>query len=221
MKNDAFQKLHAATMCMLYSRPVRALRKAGIIAPNTSIPKGTIRILRDRYERIMEMRSKRRKRKYDDLAGRESHYRNIALRRETQRMMEKRERRRDELNNYPCRFKSSLIPRYAADGTIHSEREWMRSCARRICAIVAHELIKKGASLSHCSESGSFYLLLPGKSSWDERVRISDHQLGWADYGTREQVHCGGREFVLLGNEEPSALVSEILDGKFLMKDED
>lgn len=62
--------------------------------------------------------------------------------------------------------------------------------------------------LDRSDRSQTIYLMSGGGI----RVRLSNHELGWADYGTREQVHHGGPDIVIDDEDGPLELIDRIID---------
>jgi len=69
-----------------------------------------------------------------------------------------------------------------------------------------HAVHAGGTTLDYRSASGSTYL-----RRGDVVLRLSDHNLGYADHGTREQLH-NGPEIIVNGRETPTDLAAAIED---------
>jgi hypothetical protein len=95
----------------------------------------------------------------------------------------------------PSRWKASKEHvELALNPEFYGSRQFLNRLRARQRDVVAHRLIvKHGWRFEARSDSGTIYLLSPAGSY----ARISDHQLGFADYGTREQYHRGGPDIVL------------------------
>jgi hypothetical protein len=95
----------------------------------------------------------------------------------------------------PSRWKASKEKvELALNPEFFDGSQFLKQLRARQRDVVAHQLIvKHGWRFDGRSDSGTIYLFSPAGSY----VRISDHQLGFADYGTREQFHRGGPDIVL------------------------
>jgi len=95
-------------------------------------------------------------------------------------------------------------------GGLLEERDLRRALARVQVRALAHMLAyrrqrAKRWTLDYVSASGSRYLC-----RGDVRLRLSDHHLGYADYGSREQVHRGP-ELVCTGDGSPRQMLRELV----------
>jgi len=86
-----------------------------------------------------------------------------------------------------------------------------RLMARVQAETIAHHLIRAGEwSLDHRSDSGSIYLRHRHRTT-HQRLRLSDHDLGYGDYGTREQIHRGGPDIVFDGEGSFESVLADTL----------
>jgi len=81
-------------------------------------------------------------------------------------------------------------------------REWYKGAA----AYFDKTLKRAGWKLDHKSDSGSRYYTHPME---DVRLRVSDHELGYADYGSRKQSHRGP-EVVLDSIKSEAELLDQV-----------
>lgn len=85
-----------------------------------------------------------------------------------------------------------------------AHREWYKGASQ----FVVNRMKREGWTVDHKSDSGSVYVVSPDLKV---RLRISDHDLGVADYGSREQFH-NGPELVLRLVTPESDILAELRD---------
>ena len=115
--------------------------------------------------------------------------------------------------NAPCRWQRAKKELRAAtycslgqNGITHSRREFREALAATMRDCVSHELHKRGHRLDYRSASGSTYFWIG-----EARARISDHELGFADYGTRQQIHHDGPDCVF-DEDDATSTVEQLAD---------
>lgn len=116
---------------------------------------------------------------------------------------------------HPCRWRKARAEAEQMAGyvalALDRPASFSRLMARVQAETIAHHLIRTGEwSLDHRSESGSIYL--SRRTGAMQRVRLSDHELGYGDYGTREQIHRGGPDIVFDGTGSFDAVLADTLD---------
>jgi hypothetical protein len=142
--------------------------------------------------------------------------REAAERAEWRRLMDLRTREEREAQDalirlwagLPCRWrKQRAYCQLLLGSTVWTVREVRGAIARLAVEVTATALLRRGWGLEHRSSSGTIYLQKSLASDpYLIRLRLSDHELGYGDYGTRRQVHRGP-ELVFGGTEAPGDAV--------------
>ena len=221
------------------ARPIRALKRLGLPAdPPAHLCQSLGSWLAaewSRQRRIAAVRAAQRSLRHDHLAARRPGHalRAIATRRQavidaTQREAERlaRRQREDETKarllgelaewtQHPCRWRSARRQAEEMAGLVAldlaSPGAFRRLMARVQAETIAHHLIRAGEwSLDHRSDSGSIYLRHRHRTT-HQRLRLSDHDLGYGDYGTREQIHRGGPDIVFDGEGSFESVLADTL----------